>query len=30
MDTYFLELGNSILAGIIAYYVCKWLDNRFK
>lgn len=30
METYFLEMVNSILAGVIAYYLCKWLDHRFK
>jgi len=30
MDVYFLEMVNSILASVIAYYICKWLDHRFK
>lgn len=28
METYFTNFVLSILAGVIAYYFCKWLDTH--
>ncbi len=28
MDSFVIELGTSILASVIAYYLCKWLDSH--
>lgn len=30
MEPILIDLGISILGGVVAYYVCKWLDNRLK
>lgn len=28
MEMYIANFGISILAGVIAYYLCKWLDSH--